>query len=1207
MVSRFLKRRRSPRSPSNQIPTRIGPYVITGPLARGGMSTVHLARHINLGRPVAIKWMENFADLDGGVVPRHQAELVLNEWRAHGRLSHPNIVSATDAGLINHHPFLVMEWIDGLDLSSLIKTTGPLHVIDACEIVRQMANAFAYVHDHGVVHADIKPSNAMLDRSGVVKVLDLGTAALDDQMSGEKPQFGTLAFMAPERIEEAVTDPKPGESVRFKTRNDPNSAIRSEIYSLGCTMYFLLSQKSPHEKSTTSELNASKVLQAVSRGPVAITITPTQGSPDLRGQATKLIERLLAPKPSDRFQSMHDIAEELTRLIQTFESEATPNLSLLIRDRATEKPLPDATGHTVGITDLLDSPSKPTAARRLALVACSCLALAVIAYGSLRWLNRSHSRSSPNRLATARIKADQATSNSSPITPDISPPETLLSKRGVGYTVFGPEYASFLKYRPQANVDFFSTSKQLLGRMQRLDPTITNASITTVAPRDRVIQAEWSYDGRRLAVITERYHLRIYHWNGHRLEIAYKTRGEGTSGWVKTICWDPNDGALIAASQSFLGRFYLTEPNNYQVDILRVAFSDIESIDTLTDQGDTLLAVQSAQKVLLYDLQSGDVITDFAKDESLVFDAMGDGPSCLLKHPLGIDRWTVQRVASKQERGQGSTKRWNFWRTPIQLDRWREVSDIRFLAGNKCFSVTRKTDLVVHSWDDLQSLATHDFGQARPLHHQWLPSSDGSYRRLLLADLVGARLLGTDDLSPGDSIAVNKPLRETRCAGDQLYLSLFALNPTTNGNTTQLAAFWRGTAEIWDSDLRTIASLPQTRAFRLADPLPNQSGFSIFCNDGSGVFVGSDGKFISRPVPSLAPGEQDCKVIQESFLDGFTGTLHQSRTLSSRIYSRPVDHLLNWDQSKTRHAFSFIPSLVRYGVNDVTQVPEAHRNRPWGYCRLAARDSQGNSSTILLDSTQRTYRLAFSRDADRFCHYTGEGRYRIYEADNEHFHSVASGYLAPFGNWTNARISHDGKTIFVAGSRSDSITVVALLAQNAQEIWRYRSTRLKNLAQIAMTESGNLLVCNEREWLVLDKETGKAIETIDTRLMFGFRQDRVRQSYIDQSIISWPRTKYVQPLAIWSPDVKLQCLVFACGNDRWISLTPDGRIIDQTESAVGSDRMIRNSQSSSGQWMPAESTSSGSAFAAADSLIVVCHHGDDNQTLHTFADVNTGR
>ena len=204
-------------------------YEILEELGRGGMGIVYKARQLSLQRLVAIKVIPLSGAGEAQVIARFHQEGLLA-----ARLVHANLVAAYDAGAVAGFPYFIMEFVDGAGLDELVMERGPLPVAEACEVVRQAALGLQHIHEHGLVHRDVKPSNLMLTPSGQVKVLDLGLARfLNEPARGSRitshGQFlGTLDYVAPEQCDDShAVD------------------IRADIYSLGCTLYHLLVGQPP--------------------------------------------------------------------------------------------------------------------------------------------------------------------------------------------------------------------------------------------------------------------------------------------------------------------------------------------------------------------------------------------------------------------------------------------------------------------------------------------------------------------------------------------------------------------------------------------------------------------------------------------------------------------------------------------------------------------------------------------------------------------------------------------------------------------------------------------------------------------------------------------------------------------------------------------------------------------------------------------------
>lgn len=205
---------------------KLGDYDIIEQIGQGGMGTVFKAIHRELDKIVAIKKLNSQSGNNEQAEERFKREI-----KAIGRLDHPNIVRATDARMIGDTRFLVTEFVEGKDLSKLVSRQGPLPVPVACEIIRQVAQGLTHAHIHEIIHRDIKPLNVMLTPMGIVKILDLGLARLNEEKSEltrETQVLGTLDYMAPEQIATNATIDH-----------------RADIYAMGCTLYFLVTGRPP--------------------------------------------------------------------------------------------------------------------------------------------------------------------------------------------------------------------------------------------------------------------------------------------------------------------------------------------------------------------------------------------------------------------------------------------------------------------------------------------------------------------------------------------------------------------------------------------------------------------------------------------------------------------------------------------------------------------------------------------------------------------------------------------------------------------------------------------------------------------------------------------------------------------------------------------------------------------------------------------------
>ncbi|MEZ6093778.1 MAG: serine/threonine-protein kinase [Pirellulaceae bacterium] len=224
-------------SDSNWTGRSLGEYEIGPLLGAGGNGQVYSAIHKWLEMPVAIKFLMGVHPDDEVTAQRFRREATTN-----AKLIHPNLVRATDGGRVGSQLFLVTERVDGSDLSDLTRQHGRLSVPDACKVILEASKALQFVASNDAIHRDIKPSNIMVDRNGNVKVLDMGLARINNHsetMTETGQVMGTIDFMAPEQ----ALDPR-------------GVSFQADMYSLGCTFYFLLTGQVPYSSDEHDTLAA---------------------------------------------------------------------------------------------------------------------------------------------------------------------------------------------------------------------------------------------------------------------------------------------------------------------------------------------------------------------------------------------------------------------------------------------------------------------------------------------------------------------------------------------------------------------------------------------------------------------------------------------------------------------------------------------------------------------------------------------------------------------------------------------------------------------------------------------------------------------------------------------------------------------------------------------------------------------------------------
>ena len=271
----------------------LGKYKLLRSIGAGGMSSVYLAVHTILERQVAIKVLpKSRVTTDSSYLERF-----LLEAQAVAALDHPNIVRAYDVdkeGESIH--YLVMEFIDGPDLLSYVKTNGPMDIYRAAKHIRQAALGLHHAHLAGLIHRDMKPANLLVDKEDNVHVLDLGLARFTDEkrtsltLTYDENVLGTADYLAPEQA-----------------RNSHNVDARADIYGLGCTLYYLLLGRVPFPEGTL----AQRIAAHQKRMPPRI----QDERPEVPDDLAEICWKMMAKDPNDRQQNAEEVADDLTRFL----------------------------------------------------------------------------------------------------------------------------------------------------------------------------------------------------------------------------------------------------------------------------------------------------------------------------------------------------------------------------------------------------------------------------------------------------------------------------------------------------------------------------------------------------------------------------------------------------------------------------------------------------------------------------------------------------------------------------------------------------------------------------------------------------------------------------------------------------------------------------------------------------------------------------
>jgi serine/threonine protein kinase len=269
----------------------LGPFQVLAPIGRGGMGTVYLARDQRSGQLLALKVLPaDRARTEERVLARFRREMDMSQ-----RVSHAHVAWTFDLGVSHGVYYMAMEYIPGKSLHRLVSEQGPMDPARAARLLAEVASALEHVHSQGLVHRDIKPANIMVTPHDHAKLLDLGLALVRGEEGGAREVIGglgyvvgTMDFIAPEQTDDPI-----------------KVDGRSDIYSLGCTLYFALTGQPPFPGGTNKE----KMQRHREEKPRAI----TELNPNVPPELTAVLERMMAKDRTQRYQTASEVEQELRR------------------------------------------------------------------------------------------------------------------------------------------------------------------------------------------------------------------------------------------------------------------------------------------------------------------------------------------------------------------------------------------------------------------------------------------------------------------------------------------------------------------------------------------------------------------------------------------------------------------------------------------------------------------------------------------------------------------------------------------------------------------------------------------------------------------------------------------------------------------------------------------------------------------------------
>jgi WD40 repeat protein/serine/threonine protein kinase len=615
----------------------LGVYLLLDRLGEGGMGMVFRARQISMGRVVALKVIRK-----DRVRNEQTAKRFLREILAASKLQHPNVVRAFDADQVGDTVFFAMEYVEGEDLGKLVKTKGPLGIQESCDFIRQAALGLQNALEHGLIHRDIKPANLLVtNKDRVVKILDMGLARLDSGDSNEDSGsaltqdnvvMGTPDYLAPEQARDAH-----------------NVDIRADLYSLGCTLYFLLVGRVPFPGGQLGE----KLIKHQLEHPTPL----RQLRADVPGEVEEVVQRLMAKKPEDRYQTPAELAQDLSCLL----SGERPLPRTPIPAAAAPAKSPDNPFLDLGGTDTL--PSAETSPSRKILKPAKPSKPAKPDGPSLP----SKIKSVLSKTGTALQPAWQTTVQTlHPVADKIGLPRDkthflLLGGLGAFLLLFvgclligrqggdppgpdkglkGPQKKAVVEKSP---LDVLAPS--FIAAEDRLDwfPKETVALLGETKGRhpDGMNRLVLSPDGKTLATVGPDFTIRL--WNADTLRQQAVLKGHDKI--INSLVFSPDSKLLVSGSSDKTIRFWnLLDAPPREEHVLKDMDGLVYCL-AFSEDGKTLVSGGADQKVIFWDLEKGapvkkNELTDFQEEVRAVAFSM-DGKMLAAGDKSSVRLWDL--------------------------------------------------------------------------------------------------------------------------------------------------------------------------------------------------------------------------------------------------------------------------------------------------------------------------------------------------------------------------------------------------------------------------------------------------------------------------------------------------------------------------------------------------------------------------------------
>jgi serine/threonine protein kinase len=733
----------------------LGPYRILDRLGEGGMGQVFQAHHVCMDRIIALKVIAKDRVSDPTAVARFYREV-----RAVAKLSHPNIVTAFEVNQVGDTHFLAMEYVGGIDLARLVRQSGPLSIPNACEYIRQAAVGLQHAHEKGLVHRDIKPGNLIVARPNpeeppITKILDFGLARFESESAQAERLtqlgkiVGTVDYIAPEQAQNART-----------------ADIRADIFSLGCSLFFLLTGQPPFVGKDAAEKIGARVL---GDAPSVREVRP-EVSPALE----QVVAKMMARNPADRYHTPGEVAKALEP--HTQQERQPPGKPIPTQERPIARTRKPSAAPAKVKTDIdgLHFWSQGPGARRplLVIVAMAFVAgslMALIAVGAIVfWLGTRDGPAQSGRQANLKTSGSDGPS---------SPTKTQSKSQ----TASGSDKKPPVTESKKSNLD----PKQPETRKEEVQPP------TKPLPKKHVVGEIHRFDGHAAGVVDVAFapngltavsggdDRTVFLWD---VESGKEIRRfEGHGGAINCVCFTPDGLQVISGSADKTLRLWEVATGK---EIRRFKHAAAVGYGIVVTPNGSRIICHSADKIVhIWDLERGTKLRQFEYRGGL--------------DPKVIDVWIHSFSSDGQLAISVATDKivrlWHVDKATVQLLD-RDVNDAKVpvqdrastggtLSADGRFALTWHQDIKhLLLYDVASGKLLHRFEQPAPVYRAFF-SPDG---KRVVASYDGQKFAGLWDVATGNEVY--------RIAGNPLGIPTIRFSPD---GKHALSSGRDGTVRFW--------------------------------------------------------------------------------------------------------------------------------------------------------------------------------------------------------------------------------------------------------------------------------------------------------------------------------------------------------------------------------------------------------------------------